>query len=217
MKKDLRLELRVKNNLLFQALKSYLKTDSDEGVIAKAARAMGGCASTLSSYVTLRNSPWCLGKGRRKMGFDVLALRRSAVAIMKALGKTAEELFPENLYEKPTLRVYVAEVDSKEFPAILGPPQPRILPSPENEFLQNIQNDQMKEQLAGILKTLTPREERVLRMRFGFDDGNERTLEEVGQSFAVSKERIRQVAAKALRKLRHPSRSHKLKAFITNS
>ena len=72
----------------------------------------------------------------------------------------------------------------------------------------------LKEQLEEVLSTLTPREMRVLRLRFGLDDGRARTLEEVGQSFGVTRERIRQIEAKALRKLRHPSRSKKLKDFL---
>lgn len=68
--------------------------------------------------------------------------------------------------------------------------------------------------LEGVLDTLTPREEKVLRLRFGLDDGRSRTLEEVGQVFGVTRERIRQIEAKALRKLRHPSRSKKLKDFL---
>ena len=75
-------------------------------------------------------------------------------------------------------------------------------------------NLNLKEQTDSVLKTLTPREERVIKMRFGVGDGSEHTLEEVGQSFAVTRERIRQIEAKALRKLRHPSRSRKLKAFL---
>ncbi len=72
----------------------------------------------------------------------------------------------------------------------------------------------LKEQLLAILDTLTPREEMVLRLRFGIDDGHQRTLEEVGKEFGVTRERIRQIEAKALRKLRHPSRSKKLRDFI---
>ncbi|MCR5029845.1 MAG: RNA polymerase sigma factor RpoD [Selenomonadaceae bacterium] len=72
----------------------------------------------------------------------------------------------------------------------------------------------LKEQLEEVLDTLTPREEKVLRLRFGLDDGRARTLEEVGQNFGVTRERIRQIEAKALRKLRHPSRSHKLRDFL---
>jgi RNA polymerase primary sigma factor len=64
------------------------------------------------------------------------------------------------------------------------------------------------------VRTLTPREEKIIKMRFGLDDGSERTLAEVGQAFAVTRERIRQIEAKALRKLRHPSRSKKLRAFL---
>ena len=76
--------------------------------------------------------------------------------------------------------------------------------------------EMLKEELNGVLGTLTEREEKVLRLRFGLDDGQCRTLEEVGQIFGVTRERIRQIEAKALRKLRHPSRSRKLKDFLTD-
>ena len=72
----------------------------------------------------------------------------------------------------------------------------------------------LREQLLDILETLTPREQSVLRLRFGLDDGRTRTLEEVGVQFDVTRERIRQIEAKALRKLRHPSRSKQLKGFL---
>ena len=78
-------------------------------------------------------------------------------------------------------------------------------------------NLSLKEKMASMLKKLSPREERIIRMRFGFEDGNQRTLEEVGQVFAVTRERIRQIEAKALRKLRHPSRSHLVRTFLDGS
>jgi RNA polymerase primary sigma factor len=79
---------------------------------------------------------------------------------------------------------------------------------------ESVINLNLKEQTASVLQSLTPREEQVIRMRFGIGDGSEHTLEEVGQRFSVTRERIRQIEAKALRKLRHPSRSRKLKAFL---
>jgi RNA polymerase primary sigma factor len=72
----------------------------------------------------------------------------------------------------------------------------------------------LKEQTASALKTLTPREEKIIKMRFGLEDGSQHTLEEVGQAFALTRERIRQIEAKALRKLRAPSNSRKLRAFL---
>ncbi len=78
-------------------------------------------------------------------------------------------------------------------------------------------NLNLREQTAEVLKTLSPREEKIVKMRFGLQDGSEHTLEEVGQNFAVTRERIRQIEAKALRKLRHPSRSHRLRNFIETS
>jgi RNA polymerase primary sigma factor len=79
-----------------------------------------------------------------------------------------------------------------------------------------VTNINLSEQTRKVLSTLTPREEKVLRMRFGIGESSDHTLEEVGQDFNVTRERIRQIEAKALRKLRHPSRSKQLKAFIEN-
>ena len=76
--------------------------------------------------------------------------------------------------------------------------------------------EMLKEELAGVLLTLTDREEKVLRLRFGLDDGMARTLEEVGKEYNVTRERIRQIETKALRKLRIPSRSRKLKDFLSD-
>jgi RNA polymerase primary sigma factor len=72
----------------------------------------------------------------------------------------------------------------------------------------------LKNQIEGVLNTLTPREQRIIKLRFGLEDGRSRTLEEVGREFRVTRERIRQIEAKALRKLRHPTRSRKLKDFL---
>jgi RNA polymerase primary sigma factor len=82
---------------------------------------------------------------------------------------------------------------------------------------EQVINTNLKEMTEAVLKTLTPREEKVIKMRFGVGDGSEHTLEEVGQNFDVTRERIRQIETKALRKLRHPSRSRKLKAFLEGS
>ena len=84
------------------------------------------------------------------------------------------------------------------------------IPAPQDAAASTI----LKEQLVEVLGTLTEREQKVLRLRFGLDDGRARTLEEVGREFNVTRERIRQIEAKALRKLRHPSRSRKLKEFL---
>ena len=75
-------------------------------------------------------------------------------------------------------------------------------------------NLSLKEKMASVLRKLSPREERIIRMRFGFEDGNEHTLEEVGRVFAVTRERVRQIEAKTLRKLRHTSRSGQLRTFL---
>jgi RNA polymerase primary sigma factor len=83
--------------------------------------------------------------------------------------------------------------------------------------VDSVINLSLREQTQQVLKSLSPREEKVLKMRFGVGEGSEHTLEEVGQSFAVTRERIRQIESKALRKLRHPSRSRKLRAFLDDA
>src|SRR6202047_4754359 len=88
----------------------------------------------------------------------------------------------------------------------------KTIPNPADAVITS----NLREITEEVLKTLTPREEKILKMRFGLEDGSEHTLEEVGQRFAVTRERIRQIEAKALRKLRHPSRSHRLRAFLEN-
>ena len=89
----------------------------------------------------------------------------------------------------------------------------KVMPSPPDAVI----NINLREQIGEALKSLTEREAKVLKMRFGLGDGNEHTLEEVGQQFKVTRERIRQIEAKALRKLKHPSRSRKLKSFTENN
>ena len=86
----------------------------------------------------------------------------------------------------------------------------RALVSPAEAVI----NVNLKERTEQVLRSLSPREEKVVKMRFGLEDGSEHTLEEVGRVFAVTRERIRQIEAKALRKLRHPSRSKRLKSFV---
>jgi RNA polymerase primary sigma factor len=85
------------------------------------------------------------------------------------------------------------------------------MPGPADETSRQLLREQMKD----ILDSLTARERRVLRLRFGLDDGQSRTLEEVGQKLGVTRERVRQIEAKALRKLRHPLRSRKLKDYLS--
>jgi RNA polymerase primary sigma factor len=89
----------------------------------------------------------------------------------------------------------------------------KVIPSPPETVI----NINLREQIEEALKSLTEREGKVLKMRFGLGDGNEHTLEEVGQQFKVTRERIRQIEAKALRKLKHPTRSKKLKSFTDNN
>ena len=79
---------------------------------------------------------------------------------------------------------------------------------------ESVASTMLREQLLGVLDTLTPREEKVLRLRYGLDDGKPRTLEEVGKEFNVTRERIRQIEAKAIRKLKHPSRRKRLEDFL---
>ncbi len=140
-----------------------------------------------------------------------------------------QELGREPLPEEIAVRMGITEERVREIQKIAQDPVSLETPIGEEEdshlsdFIEDekstaptdaVSYNMLKEQLIGILDTLTPREEKVLRLRYGLDDGKPRTLEEVGKEFNVTRERIRQIEAKALRKLRHPSRSKRLKEYI---
>jgi RNA polymerase primary sigma factor len=149
-------------------------------------------------------------------------LIRTSRALVQELGRepTSEEIAKR--MDIPVSKVRKVLKIAQE-PISLEPPIGEEEDSHLGDFIEDRQvvspsdaviNLNLKEQTDSVLKTLTPREEKVIKMRFGVGDGSEHTLEEVGQSFAVTRERIRQIEAKALRKLRHPSRSRKLRAFL---
>ncbi len=149
-------------------------------------------------------------------------LVRTSRALVQELGR---EPTPEEISERmevPVAKVRKVMKISQE-PISLETPIGEDEDSHLGDFIEDkkspspvdaVISSNLKEQTGSVLKTLTPREEKVLRMRFGVDGSSEHTLEEVGQSFAVTRERIRQIEAKALRKLRHPSRSRLLKPFM---
>jgi RNA polymerase primary sigma factor len=145
-------------------------------------------------------------------------LIRTSRYLVQELGR---EPTPEEIAEKmemPVDKVRKVLKIAKE-PISLETPIGEDEDSHLGDFIEDkamITNVNLSEQTRKVLATLTPREEKVLRMRFGIGESSDHTLEEVGQDFNVTRERIRQIEAKALRKLRHPSRSKRLKAFIEN-
>lgn len=136
--------------------------------------------------------------------------------VCSLVGKTAEELFPEFLKNPEFLKLNkqitkYREVDI-EYLAFNQLSQIPYNPTIINEIVEK----ELKEKIDIALKTLTPREEKIIKERFGLDDGDEKTLETVGNNFKISRERVREIEVKALRKLRQPIRSKILKVFLNN-
>ncbi len=149
--------------------------------------------------------------------------------LVRASRRLLQELGREPTPEEIAVEMNITEERVREIQKIAQDPVSLETPIGEEEdshlsdFIEDeasaaptdaVSQTMLKEQLLGVLDTLTPREEKVLRLRYGLDDGRPRTLEEVGKEFNVTRERIRQIEAKALRKLRHPSRSKRLKDFL---
>ena len=149
--------------------------------------------------------------------------------LVRVSRKLLQELGREPTPEEIALEMGVTEDRVREIQKIAQDPVSLETPIGEeddshlSDFIEDegsaaptdaVSSTMLKEQLLGVLDTLTPREEKVLRLRYGLDDGRPRTLEEVGKEFNVTRERIRQIEAKALRKLRHPSRSKRLRDFL---
>ena len=143
------------------------------------------------------------------------------VETINKVKKVQSQLLHQNGHE-PTPDEIADEIDMpvdkvREIMRVAQEPVSLETPIPDNDApapADAASHTMLREQLADVLSTLTPREEKVLRLRFGLEDGRSRTLEEVGKEFNVTRERIRQIEAKALRKLRHPSRSRKLKDYL---
>ena len=135
--------------------------------------------------------------------------RRQAITLLEAMGISVEKVreIIKIAQEPVSLETPIGEEEDSHLGDFI---QDDDAPPPAEAASFTL----MKEQLMGVLDTLTPREKKVLSLRFGLEDGRQRTLEEVGQEFNVTRERIRQIEAKALRKLRHPSRSKKLKDYL---
>src|SRR3989442_1457943 len=162
-------------------------------------------------------------KGRRDLRDKVRAAEEEIARIAREMDTTPEEIAKKmgipvakvrkvlKIAQEPiSLETPIGEEEDSHLGDFI---EDRAVTSPVDAVIQL----NLKEQTQKVLKTLSPREEMVLKMRFGVGDGSEHTLEEVGQSFAVTRERIRQIESKALRKLRHPSRSRLLKAFLEGS
>jgi len=133
------------------------------------------------------------------------------------LGETIDYLFPPLLMKAIEEGVFIrrdAQLAGPEIISLTEAARLRLTYDGEGEMIDEVDRHLLTEQIPIILETLTPRERQMIELRFGFEDGVSRTLEQVGQRFNVTRERIRQIEAKALRKLRHPSRSRKLKDYL---
>ena len=146
----------------------------------------------------------------REFQIQNIDVRKRLELIAQEMNTTSEKV--RELFKWRDVYFRIASLD-KPVGEDMDTPLMEFIPDEEN-LDEKISFILLREQLDEALRTLTPREKNVLRLRFGLEDGKERTLEDVGKIFNVTRERIRQIEAKALRKLRHPARSKKLKDFL---
>ena len=150
----------------------------------------------------------CSGFGVRP-NYDI-GWSKPALMLANFFGVEPEEIFPPGTWYLKGGKPVVREISLSDLMQLPGEAEYLALPSPEDITMRS----ELREQVEAALRTLTPREKRVIEMRFGIGENSDHTLEEVGQDFEVTRERIRQIEAKALRKMRHPSRSKNLRQFI---
>lgn len=193
---DLRLEFRAKNNVLWHAIFDQHRS------IADFCRTYDISQAVVGELLRLQRSPYHKDGDR--------SLTPAALKLCAATGLGRNELFPPELYSGLFPGKGVAEVESSRFVALAAARTVALPPAQEDAVISNELGIALEE----VLKTLTPREEKVLRLRFGLGGDDEATLDSVGRSLGVGKQRARQIEAKALRKLRYLSRARRLRPFL---
>lgn len=187
---DLRIELRTRNNMLW-----HLIHDTSDSVAAFC-RQHGLHQSEVGGFLNLTRSPYRADGNPRP-----IAQRLADSAKM-----LVEDLFPKDLYCGRFPRIMAAEVPSRAFCGLAAAGRIALPPAQEDVLI----NDEIHDGIEQVLHTLNPREAKCLRLRFGLGNNDEHTLDEVGNELGVTRERARMIEAKALRKLRHPSRATRL-------
>lgn len=194
MKNDLRIELRTRNNLLWHVIFDSHASVSEFCQIHHLDQ------SHVGGLLNLKASPYDRRSGQRRP----IALKLADIALMEF-----EQLFPVSLYNNAVPHHLVAEVSSQKF-MTLNAAKHLALPATQ---VDEVLASEAQIAIDSALQSLSPRQELVLRKRFGFD-GEEESLDQISQELGVSRERVRQIEAKALRKLRHPDQSRRLRGII---
>ena len=206
---DVRVEFRFKNARLYHAIQeaSYKDKDYrksfDRGRVLAFCRFYGVQYDSVSQLLNLQLSP-ILKKPRN-------TYRPICVTLSDILDIDCATLFPQALYAQSWPKNFSTNIPLATF---VGLGAAKHLTLPPSSF-EAVANRELRELMTAAVATLTPRETRVITRRFGLDGEGERTFEEVAQEYAVCRERIRQIEAKAMRKLRHPSRSRRLRPFVS--
>lgn len=208
----LRVEVRFRNSRLVDAIRGYEMPAMGHTVHARALERYGPMArfcrlhglsyAAVCELATLKSGP-LLKNG---------TLRPVAAELASILEHHPTWLFPAELYKLTWPRAVAFDMEPAGLVSLQAAPDEALALPPVQEAL--VLARETSKSLAGVLETLTPREEKILRLRFGLAGGREHTLKEIAESFTLSKDRIRQIEMKALRKMRHPSRSRQLRELI---
>jgi RNA polymerase sigma factor (sigma-70 family) len=213
MSERIRIEMRFKNAALFNALVARFppyRNRRNQRILHgfnHAAEAIGVSYGTLLSFLNLSQCPWAANG----------ELRPPAEKVMLYLEVPAEELFPIRLYESKIPKALARELDVSNHLTMLEAQKQHLLPRSTEEMDMPLDGKNLEEcrsAIEDVLETLMPREQRMVRLRFGLEDGVEHSQEEIADQFAVCRGRVHQIMSKALRKLRHPARARKLRVFL---
>lgn len=217
--KDLRIEFKFKNAILLSRLREKFGEDAS---IKAMAEGVGVIYGELCYLLALTRSPFLTPGCKRGTEVEGIRYTKTAMTLANFFYVEPKELFPVSLYSIKLPKKYHKDFDSVQLLSFQEAREQKLLPPP-GSYEENYEALGLKERMGQLLETLTAREAKVIRLRFGLDDGVERTYEEVAETLggerwspqgtrlpdadrSVSRERIRQIEAKALRKLRHPAR-----------
>ncbi|MEK7124412.1 MAG: sigma-70 family RNA polymerase sigma factor [Patescibacteria group bacterium] len=210
--KDVRLEMKIKNNILWKEIHKKFRSVSE---LCRANESLGLNQGDVGKLLALKVLPFFYRRVEKNSKTLERVYRKSCVVLEKALGLPAEVLFPEELYQRFVGTETSKAIEMSSFSALPAPEKQKLLflPAPEPSPISGAEMNELRERIDSLLLKLTPRQRKIIKLRFGFEGDHFYTYKELGSMFGISKNRVRDIEHSVIRKIRSTPRRYGLLSF----